>query len=50
MGKVIMVSDEVYERLKSMKKPGKPFSDVVKHLLEYKLRLFAYLSTKLQLI
>jgi len=39
LGKVIMVSDEVYERLKRMKKPGESFSDVINRLLSYKPKL-----------
>jgi len=39
MGKVIMVSDEVYERLKMLKKPGESFSDVILRLLSYKPKL-----------
>lgn len=39
MGKVIMVSDEVYEKLKRMKKPGESFSDVIKRLLKDKPKL-----------
>ncbi len=34
-----MVSDEVYERLKRMKKPGESFSDVINRLLSYKPKL-----------
>jgi len=39
MGRVIMVSDDVYERLKRMKKPGESFSDVINRLLNYKPKL-----------
>jgi len=39
MGKVIMVSDEIYEKLKRMKRPGESFSDVIGRLLSYKPRL-----------
>jgi len=35
MGRVIKVSDEVYERLKVLKKPGESFSDVILRLLNY---------------
>ena len=34
-----MVSDDVYERLKRMKKPGESFSDVISRLLNYKPKL-----------
>lgn len=39
MGRVVMLSDEVYERLRRMKSPGKSFSAVISRLLKYKPRL-----------
>ena len=39
LGKVIMVSDEIYEKLKRMKRPGESFPDVIGRLLSYKPRL-----------
>jgi len=39
LGKVIMVSDEVYERLRKLKRPGESFSDVINRLLGRKPRL-----------
>ena len=39
LGKVIMVSDEIYEKLKRMKRPGESFSDVIGRLLSYKPKL-----------
>jgi len=39
MGKVIMLSDDVYKRLKMMKGPGESFSDVIERLLKYKPKL-----------
>ena len=39
MGKVIMVADDIYERLRRMKRPGESFSDVIARLLNDKPRL-----------
>ncbi len=39
MGKVIMVSDEIYEELKRLKRPGESFSDVIRRLLSRKSKL-----------
>lgn len=33
MGKVIMVSEEVYEKLRRLKRPGESFSDVIDRLI-----------------
>jgi len=39
MGRVIMIADDIYERLKRMKRPGESFSDVIARLLEKKPKL-----------
>jgi len=39
VGKVIIVSDEVYKHLKTLKRPGESFSDVILRLLSYKPKL-----------
>ena len=36
MARTIMVSDEVYEALKRLKRPGESFSDVIKRLISIK--------------
>ena len=36
MARTIMVSDEVYEALKRLKRPGESFSDVIKRLISLK--------------
>ena len=41
-----MVSEEVYERLKRMKRPGESFSDVINRLLRYKPRLMEIAGSK----
>jgi predicted CopG family antitoxin len=41
-----MVSDDVYERLKRIKRPGESFSDVIRRLLEYKPRLMEIAGSK----
>jgi len=39
MGKVIMVSEDVYNELKKLKRPGESFSDVIRRLLSRKPKL-----------
>ncbi|MEM2122844.1 MAG: antitoxin VapB family protein [Candidatus Bathyarchaeia archaeon] len=39
MGKVIMVSDELYERLRRMKRSGESFSTLISRLLGRRLKL-----------
>ncbi|MCD6563997.1 MAG: antitoxin VapB family protein [Thermoproteales archaeon] len=39
MDKVIMIADDIYERLRRMKRPGESFSDVIACLLSDKPRL-----------
>ncbi|MCD6465007.1 antitoxin VapB family protein [Candidatus Bathyarchaeota archaeon] len=46
MGKVIMLSDDVYKRLKMMKGPGESFSDVIERLLKYKPKLTEIAGSK----
>ncbi len=46
MGRVIMVTDEVYEALKRMKRGGESFSDVIKRLLKFKPRLTEIAGSK----
>ena len=46
MGKVIMLSDDVYKRLKMMKGPGESFSDVIERLLKYKPKLSEIAGSK----
>lgn len=41
-----MVSDDVYERLKRIKRPGESFSDVIRRLLKYKPRLIEIAGSK----
>ena len=41
-----MVSEEVYERLKRMKRPGESFSDVINRLLRYRPRLMEIAGSK----
>lgn len=46
MGKVVMLSDEVYEQLSRMKGPKESFSDVIKRLLKYRLSLLRLLEAR----
>jgi len=46
MGKVIMVSDDVYESLRRIKRPGESFSDVIRRLLRQKPRLMEVAGSK----
>ena len=46
MGKVIMVSDDVYEKLNRIKNPGESFSNVIKRLLDYKPKLMSVAGAK----
>lgn len=39
ISKVIMVTDDVYERLSRIRRPGESFSDVIARLLSNKPRL-----------
>ena len=41
-----MVSEEVYERLKRIKRPGESFSDVINRLLRYRPRLMEIAGSK----
>jgi predicted CopG family antitoxin len=46
MGKVIMVSEDVYENLKRIKKQGESFSDVIRRLLSHKPKLMDIAGSK----
>ncbi len=46
MGKVIMVSDEIYNKLKMMKKPGESFTQVISRLITKKPRLMEIAGKK----
>ncbi|MBS7653435.1 MAG: antitoxin VapB family protein [Candidatus Bathyarchaeia archaeon] len=46
MGKVVMLSDEVYEQLSRMKGPKESFSDVIKRLLKYRPKLTEIAGSK----
>ena len=46
MGKVIMVSDEVYEKLKSLKRPKESFSEVINRLIGKRLKLMDIAGSK----
>ena len=46
MGKVIMVSEDVYENLKRLKKHGESFSDVIRRLLSHKPKLMDIAGSK----
>ena len=41
-----MLSEEVYERLKRIKRPGESFSDVINRLLRYRPRLMEIAGSK----
>jgi len=46
MARTIMVSDEVYEMLKKLKRPGESFSDVIKKLISRKGGLLEIAGSK----
>jgi predicted CopG family antitoxin len=46
LGKVIMVSDELYEQLRRMKRPGESFSKVINRLLKHKVKLTEVAGSK----
>lgn len=46
MGKVVMLSDEVYEQLRRMKRPGESFSDLINCLLKNRVKLTEIAGSK----
>ncbi|MEM3545986.1 MAG: antitoxin VapB family protein [Candidatus Bathyarchaeia archaeon] len=46
MGKVVILSDDVYEQLSRMKRPGESLSDVIRRLLKYRLKLTEVAGSK----